>query len=112
MRWSRQGKKIVLVIIIIQKSLDQLVLISSVSVLTSKLFATNRLQLQGELAASGQTKKVYTGILQALGLIYKAEGVRGCQKGLGCAVSEYSVFFFFLVFFWFFFGFFSLATKL
>ncbi|KAK6536463.1 Mitochondrial oxaloacetate carrier protein [Arthrobotrys megalospora] len=44
-----------------------------------------RLQLQGELASRTQVKKVYTGIFQALHLIYKTEGVRGTQKGLGCA---------------------------
>ncbi|EPS42401.1 hypothetical protein H072_3568 [Dactylellina haptotyla CBS 200.50] len=44
-----------------------------------------RLQLQGELAARSEVKKVYTGIFQALGLIYRTEGLRGTQKGLGCA---------------------------
>ncbi|KAK6357087.1 Mitochondrial oxaloacetate carrier protein [Orbilia javanica] len=44
-----------------------------------------RLQLQGELASKAHVKKVYTGIFQALHLIYKTEGVRGTQKGLGCA---------------------------
>lgn len=44
-----------------------------------------RLQLQGELMARGQTKRVYTGPLQALGLIAKNEGLRGLQKGLGSA---------------------------
>ncbi|KAF3910790.1 Mitoferrin-2 [Dactylellina cionopaga] len=44
-----------------------------------------RLQLQGELASRSQVKKVYTGIFQALGLIYQTEGLRGTQKGLGCA---------------------------
>ncbi|EWC48205.1 hypothetical protein DRE_02309 [Drechslerella stenobrocha 248] len=44
-----------------------------------------RLQLQGELASRSQVQRVYTGIFQALRLIYRTEGLRGTQKGLGCA---------------------------
>jgi solute carrier family 25 protein 34/35 len=40
------------------------------------------MQLQGELAAKGHTKKVYTGMFQGLGTIAKHEGLRGCQRGL------------------------------
>jgi Mitochondrial carrier protein len=60
-----------------------------------------RLQLQGELAAKGQVKKVYTGVFQALRKIAVNEGIRGThsphlvysrltrsgtQRGLGVAV--------------------------
>lgn len=41
-----------------------------------------RMQLQGELAAKGQTKKIYTGLFQGLGTIMKHEGIRGVQRGL------------------------------
>ncbi|KAK9458790.1 mitochondrial carrier domain-containing protein [Lipomyces oligophaga] len=44
-----------------------------------------RLQLQGELAARGQAQKVYTGLFQALKVILQNEGIRGWQRGLGCA---------------------------
>lgn len=40
------------------------------------------MQLQGELAAKGQVKKVYTGLFQGLGTIMKHEGIRGVQRGL------------------------------
>jgi hypothetical protein len=36
-----------------------------------------RLQLQGELAAKGQVKRVYTGVFQALRIIAAKEGIRG-----------------------------------
>jgi solute carrier family 25, member 34/35 len=36
-----------------------------------------RLQLQGELAAKGQVKRVYTGVFQALRAIAMNEGIRG-----------------------------------
>jgi len=36
-----------------------------------------RLQLQGELAAKGKVKRVYTGIFQALRIIAVNEGIRG-----------------------------------
>lgn len=49
------------------------------------------MQLQGELASKGQAKKVYTGLFQALRVILKNEGVRGWQRGLGCAVSLSSI---------------------
>lgn len=41
-----------------------------------------RMQLQGELAARGEAKKVYTSPLQALVKIYKSEGIKGLQSGL------------------------------
>ncbi|KAK9449663.1 mitochondrial carrier domain-containing protein [Limtongia smithiae] len=44
-----------------------------------------RLQLQGELHARGEVQKVYTGLFQALRVILKNEGIRGWQRGLGCA---------------------------
>lgn len=40
------------------------------------------MQLQGELAAKGEVKKVYTGLFQGLGTIMKHEGVAGIQRGL------------------------------
>ncbi|SCV01580.1 LAME_0G17150g1_1 [Lachancea meyersii CBS 8951] len=42
-----------------------------------------RMQLQGEMSAAGQ--KIYRNPLQALGVIFKHEGIRGLQKGLSCA---------------------------
>jgi solute carrier family 25 protein 34/35 len=36
-----------------------------------------RLQLQGELAAKGQVKRVYTGVFQALRIIAMNEGIKG-----------------------------------
>ncbi|KAK9455375.1 mitochondrial carrier domain-containing protein [Dipodascopsis uninucleata] len=44
-----------------------------------------RLQLQGELHARGEVKKIYTGLFQALTVILKNEGIRGWQRGLTCA---------------------------
>lgn len=44
-----------------------------------------RMQLQGELAAKGQAKKVYTGLFQGLATIIKHEGVLGIQRGLFAA---------------------------
>lgn len=41
-----------------------------------------RMQLQGELAAKGQAKKIYTGLFQGLGTIIKHEGILGIQRGL------------------------------
>lgn len=43
-----------------------------------------RMQLQGELSTT-KGPKVYKNPIQALFLIYKNEGIRGIQKGLGCA---------------------------
>jgi hypothetical protein len=40
-----------------------------------------RLQLQGELAAKGQVKKVYTGVFQALRIIAMNEGIKGKVPG-------------------------------
>jgi len=40
-----------------------------------------RLQLQGELAAKGQVKKVYTGVFQALRIIAMNEGIKGTLSG-------------------------------
>lgn len=45
-----------------------------------------RLQLQGELAAQSQTKRVYTGVFQGVRVIYAKEGLRGLFAGLGTAV--------------------------
>ncbi|KAH3899725.1 Oac1p SCDLUD_004011 [Saccharomycodes ludwigii] len=42
-----------------------------------------RMQLQGELSAVNQ--RIYKNPFQALGVIYKNEGIRGLQKGLSCA---------------------------
>ncbi|SCU94654.1 LADA_0G10066g1_1 [Lachancea dasiensis] len=42
-----------------------------------------RMQLQGEMTTHGQ--KIYKNPVQALGVIFKNEGVRGLQKGLSCA---------------------------
>ena len=43
-----------------------------------------RLQLQGELAAKGQVKKVYTGVFQALRIIAMNEGIKGkVPRGVG-----------------------------
>ncbi|KAI8582446.1 hypothetical protein K450DRAFT_170819 [Umbelopsis ramanniana AG] len=47
-----------------------------------------RLQLQGELVRSGTLAaeaKPYHNSFQALGLVFKGEGVRGIQRGLGAA---------------------------
>ncbi|KAG7693350.1 hypothetical protein KL930_004046 [Ogataea haglerorum] len=44
-----------------------------------------RMQLEGELSSATNTPRVYKNPFQALGLIYKNEGIRGCQKGLFCA---------------------------
>ncbi|ODQ65246.1 mitochondrial carrier [Nadsonia fulvescens var. elongata DSM 6958] len=41
-----------------------------------------RMQLQGELAARSETKRIYTGLFQALGTIAKHEGIVACQRGL------------------------------
>lgn len=48
---------------------------------------TFRMQLQGELTAKGDTKKIYTGLFQGLGTIAKHEGITACQRGLLAAVS-------------------------
>jgi Mitochondrial carrier protein len=39
-----------------------------------------RLQLQGELAAKGQVKKIYTGVFQALRIIAINEGIKGSPR--------------------------------
>ncbi|RPA85780.1 mitochondrial carrier [Ascobolus immersus RN42] len=44
-----------------------------------------RLQLQGELAAKGQTQKLYTGVFQGVRVIVQKEGLRGLLAGLGTA---------------------------
>ncbi|VVT58644.1 uncharacterized protein SAPINGB_P006312 [Magnusiomyces paraingens] len=44
-----------------------------------------RMQLQGELAARGEVKKVYTGLFQGLVTIIKHEGILGIQRGLFAA---------------------------
>ncbi|KAL7271156.1 Mitochondrial oxaloacetate carrier protein [Rhizina undulata] len=44
-----------------------------------------RLQLQGELSAKSQTKRLYTGVFQGVTVILKNEGLRGLLAGLGAA---------------------------
>ncbi|CAZ83836.1 unnamed protein product [Tuber melanosporum] len=44
-----------------------------------------RLQLQGELSAKSQTKRVYTGVFQGVRVILVNEGPRGLMAGLGAA---------------------------
>lgn len=44
-----------------------------------------RMQLQGELSKKSATHVIYKNPLQALVVIGKTEGIRGLQKGLGCA---------------------------
>ncbi|CDK25421.1 unnamed protein product [Kuraishia capsulata CBS 1993] len=44
-----------------------------------------RMQLQGELAKDSTAPRPYKNPIQALGVIYKNEGLRGTQKGLFCA---------------------------
>ncbi|PUU78994.1 mitochondrial carrier domain-containing protein [Tuber borchii] len=44
-----------------------------------------RLQLQGELSAKSQTKRVYTGVFQGVRVILANEGLRGLMAGLGAA---------------------------
>ncbi|KAI5811097.1 mitochondrial carrier domain-containing protein [Peziza echinospora] len=44
-----------------------------------------RLQLQGELAAKSETKRLYTGVFQGVRVIVVNEGVRGILAGLGAA---------------------------
>ncbi|KAI5840208.1 mitochondrial carrier domain-containing protein [Morchella snyderi] len=44
-----------------------------------------RLQLQGELSAKSQTKRVYTGVFQGVAVILRNEGIRGLMAGLGAA---------------------------
>jgi hypothetical protein len=46
-----------------------------------------RLQLQGELQAKDQTKRVYRGVLHGYGVILKNEGFKGLMRGLNCAVG-------------------------
>jgi hypothetical protein len=45
------------------------------------------LQLQGELQAKDQTKRVYRGVLHGYGVILKNEGFKGLMRGLNCAVG-------------------------
>ncbi|KAF2347368.1 Mitochondrial substrate/solute carrier [Trinorchestia longiramus] len=49
-----------------------------------------RLQLQGELKAAGEYKKVYSNVFQGAFKMIQAEGVRGLQRGVGPA-SAYQV---------------------
>ena len=46
-----------------------------------------RMQLQGELTASGNFVKTYKNPIQAFSVIYHNEGIKGIQKGLGPAVG-------------------------
>jgi hypothetical protein len=48
-----------------------------------------RLQLQGELAAKGQVKKIYTGVFQALRLIAVNEGIKGIHSYGGLLIQEH-----------------------
>lgn len=48
--------------------------------------AKTRLQLQGELARKGQAPRVYNGAIHAMVKIFRTEGIRGLQRGLGTAV--------------------------
>ncbi|XP_062842562.1 solute carrier family 25 member 34 [Trichomycterus rosablanca] len=45
-----------------------------------------RLQLQGELQARGSYHQHYRGVLQALWLVGRTDGLRGLQKGLGAGL--------------------------
>jgi solute carrier family 25 protein 34/35 len=45
------------------------------------------LQLQGELQAKDQTKRLYRGVLHGYGVILKNEGVKGLMRGINCAVG-------------------------
>ena len=51
--------------------------------------AKTRLQLQGELMRNGYSK-VYSNTFDAIGKTFRAEGVRGIQRGLTAACA-YSV---------------------
>lgn len=44
-----------------------------------------RLQLQGELQAKSETRRMYRGVFHGYGVILKNEGVRGLMRGLNCA---------------------------
>jgi len=43
-----------------------------------------RMQLQGELSKKSDAPKLYKNPIQAFGLIYRKEGIRGLQQGLTC----------------------------
>nr|AAH68980.1 Zgc:65857 protein [Danio rerio] len=45
-----------------------------------------RLQLQGELRARGSYRRLYRGVLQALWVVGRTDGLRGLQKGLTAAL--------------------------
>ncbi|XP_050787220.1 solute carrier family 25 member 34 [Gopherus flavomarginatus] len=45
-----------------------------------------RLQLQGELRPRGTYRRHYRGVLQALGAVSRADGLRGLQKGLAAGL--------------------------
>lgn len=45
-----------------------------------------RLQLQGELQTQGSYRQHYRGVLQALWLVGRNDGLRGLQKGLGAGL--------------------------
>lgn len=45
-----------------------------------------RMQLQGELKKRGQHATHYRNVFHAFGVVYKNEGIRGVQKGLGAGL--------------------------
>ena len=47
-----------------------------------------RLQLQGELAAKGKVKKIYSGVFQALRIIAINEGIKGSLSGVLCLFRD------------------------
>lgn len=51
-----------------------------------------RLQLDGEGAARGGTSRQYRGVAHALATIWRLEGARGLQAGLGAGVAYQAVF--------------------
>uniref|UniRef100_A0A665TEJ4 Solute carrier family 25 member 34 n=1 Tax=Echeneis naucrates TaxID=173247 RepID=A0A665TEJ4_ECHNA len=50
-----------------------------------------RLQLQGELRARGSYKRHYRGVLQALWVVGRTDGIRGLQKGLSVGLMYQGV---------------------
>ncbi|XP_068018908.1 LOW QUALITY PROTEIN: solute carrier family 25 member 34 [Melanerpes formicivorus] len=56
-------------------------------VLTNPLeVVKTRLQLQGELQPPGTYPRPYRGVLRAVGAVYRADGLRGLQKGLAAGL--------------------------
>lgn len=44
-----------------------------------------RLQLQGQLQSKSEAPKLYRGVFQGLGVVFKNDGMRGLLRGLNCA---------------------------